>query len=114
MSGHTLDDIRAAAEAKYGSTDIAVGSRTVRLLNPMRLSKVKRTALLAVQKRLDAEREDVDQEELLTEAIRLVAETPAQSKAIIDAVGGDLAVLAELFTTYAKGTQAGEASASHD
>ena len=117
MPAFTLDDIRAAAEAKYGSTDIEVGGRTVRLLNPLRLKKKNRDALMAVQKRLDAEDTDaaeLDQEKLLSDAIGLVAETPAQAKALLDAVDGDLAVLAEIFETYGRGTQAGEASASRD
>jgi hypothetical protein len=44
--------------------------------------------------------------------IRTVAETPAQADALLDAVGDDLAVLAEIVSGYGKGTQQGEASAS--
>jgi len=107
----TLDSIREAAEAKYGSTDIEIGDKTVRLLNPLRLPKERRTALIAAQKQLDAgaDAAEVDQEALLAESVRLVAATPAQAKTLLDAVGGDLAVLAEIFTAYSKGTQVGEA-----
>lgn len=35
MASYSLDDIRAAADAKYGSTDIALNEKTtVHLLNP--------------------------------------------------------------------------------
>ncbi|MEV4642773.1 phage tail assembly protein [Actinoplanes sp. NPDC049548] len=113
MSNFTLDDIRAAAEAKYGSTDIALDeTTTVRLLNPLRLSKENRTALIAVQEKMRDD--DADQETLLSEAIGLIAESPAKAKKLLSAVGGDLAVLAEIFTAYSEGTQAGEASASRD
>ncbi len=116
MSAFTLDDIRAAAEAKYGSTDIQVGDKTVRLLNPLRLPKVARNALVAVQKQLDNDGDaaELDQEELLSDAIRLVAETKAQAATLLTAVNGDLAVLAEIFATYGRSTQVGEASASHE
>lgn len=107
-----LDDIRAAAESKYGSTDINLGTRIVKLLNPLRLPKKQRDALIAVQERLNAE--DADQEALLAEALSLVAESGAAAKALLAAVGDDLAVLVEVFARYSEGTQAGEASASRD
>lgn len=114
----TLDDIRAAAEAKYGSTDIQIGDTLVRLLNPLRLTKVKRTALVAAQKDLEAEEGDeeveVDQEAAFHAILRIVAETEHQAEVLIDAVGDDLAQLASLFSMYSEGTQAGEASASQD
>ncbi|MYT31750.1 MULTISPECIES: phage tail assembly protein [unclassified Streptomyces] len=110
MASFSLDDIRNAAEAKYGSTDIEIGGDTVRLLNPLRLAKDARTKLSALQDHLGTD--GADQEELLSEAIRLVAEHPKAAEKLLDAVNGDLAVLAEIFDRYGKGTQAGEASAS--
>ncbi|MDH6462056.1 hypothetical protein M2302_002231 [Micromonospora sp. A200] len=118
MSAFKLDDIRAAAEAKYGSTDIEVGDTVVRLLNPLRMSKKNRDALVAVQKQLssstDEGAEEVDQDELFSEALRVVAETPAQAKVLLTAIGDDLAVKAEIFARYSEGTQVGEASPSRD
>ncbi|GGU77197.1 hypothetical protein GCM10010211_48890 [Streptomyces albospinus] len=110
MASFSLDNIRTAAEAKYGSTDIELGDDTVRLLNPLRLPKAKRTALSQLQDRMGGE--DADQEELLSEAIRLVAEHPKAADKLLKEVGGDLAVLAEIFDRYGKGAQVGEASAS--
>lgn len=114
----TLDNIREAAEVKYGATEIEVGDRTIRLLNPLRLSKEKRTALMALQGKLDAEAKDgedaPDQEALLSEAITIVAATAGQAEYLLTEIDGDLAVLAEVFETYGKGTQLGEASASDD
>lgn len=112
MASFSLDDIRAAAEAKYGSCDIEVGNKTVSLRNPLRLSKPERTKLLGLQSSLNED--EADQEELLTEAIRTIAATGAQAKVLLDAVKGDLAMLVEVFTRYSEGTQAGEASASRD
>ena len=126
MATFTLDDIRNAAEAKYGSTDIQVGDVLVRLLNPLRLSKTNRAALMATQKLLETKKEDsedgaeveeveeVDQEETFHKIIVLVAETEFQAKALLDAIGDDLAQLASVFEMYSEGTQAGEASASQD
>lgn len=110
MSNFTLDDIRAAAEKKYGSTDIEVGDITVHLLNPLRLPKAKRKALLALQEQL--EDEDADQEEFLEKAVRLIAATEIEADLLLEEVGDDLALLAEIFASYTEGQQAGEASAS--
>ncbi|MFG1602846.1 phage tail assembly protein [Actinoplanes sp. NPDC049265] len=112
MSSFMLDDIRAAAEVKYGSTDIDLGTRVVKLLNPLRLPKKQRAALIAVQEKLNAG--DADQEALLSEALSLVTETPAAAQALLAAIGDDLAVLVEVFSRYSEGTQVGEASASRD
>ncbi|NEA50457.1 phage tail assembly protein [Streptomyces sp. SID10815] len=112
MASFSLDDIRAAAEARYGSTDIELADRTVRLLNPLRLSKAKRDDLSALQDHLGAD--GADQEALMSEAIRLVAESDSAADALLDVVNGDLALLAEIFDRYGKGTQVGEASASRD
>ena len=117
MSTVTLDSIREAAEAKYGSTNIEVEGTTVRLLNPLRLKKNARDQLVAIQRDLDsdgADVADVDQEAMLAEAIRVVAATPGQAQTLLDAIDGDLGVLAEVFETYSRGTQVGEASASRD
>ncbi|MGW2541542.1 phage tail assembly protein [Kitasatospora sp. NPDC001574] len=110
MAQYTLDEIRASAEAKYGSTDIAIDGGEVRLLNPLRLARPKREKLTALQDRLGDD--NADQELLLSDAIRLVAENTPAAEKLLASVGGDLAVLAEIFDRYGKGTQAGEASAS--
>ncbi|MFG2147356.1 phage tail assembly protein [Streptomyces sp. NPDC048696] len=112
MASFSLDDIRTAAEAKYGSTDIELGDTTIRLLNPLRLPKAARTELAQLQDRMGGE--DADQEELLSEAIRLVAEHPKAADTLLQAVNGDLALLAEIFDRYGRATQVGEASASRD
>lgn len=112
MSSYTLDDIRAAAEAKYGSTDIAVGETTVRLLNPLRLSKEKRAALTSMQEDNDNQDDADAQEKYLSDAIRLVAENEHQANVLLAAIGDDLALLAQIFETYTKSTELGEASAS--
>ncbi|MET8111180.1 phage tail assembly protein [Streptomyces prasinus] len=110
MASYTLDDIRTAADAKYSSTDITVDEKTtVHLLNPLRLSKEKRAELVALQDRLDSDDKGVDQQEVLAEAIRLVADHPKKADVLLSAVGDDLALLAQIFETYGKGAQVGEA-----
>lgn len=104
-----LDDIRAAAEAKYGSLNIEVGERTVRLLNPLRLPKTKRDAMLELQE--GSKGDDVDQVEVMRDMIRLAAETGIGAEVLLEAVGDDLTVLAEIFSEYGKQTRVGEASA---
>lgn len=110
MSSFTLDDIRAAAEQKYGSLDIDLGDKTVRLLNALRLPKEDRKALSALQDRLDTDSGDA--EEVLTEALIMISENDTQAEWLLEAVDGDLAVMAEIFERWVKGSQSGEASAS--
>ncbi|MFE0964059.1 MULTISPECIES: phage tail assembly protein [Streptomyces] len=109
MATFSLDDIRAAADAKYGSTDIQVDDKvTVILRNPLRLAKAERDELAGLQDKLDGDN-DLDQGDVLADAIRLVAKNKKDAETLIEQVGGDLAVLASIFETYTKGTQAGEA-----
>lgn len=112
-AAYTLDNIRAAAEAKYGSTDIDIDGTVVRLLNPLRLPKERRDILTSLQGELNSEDIDIDAEmDKLRQALVVVAETPAQATLLLDAIGDDLALLAQVFETYGEGTQVGEASAS--
>lgn len=106
MSAFTLDNIRAAADAKYAATEIAVDENTtVRLLNPLRLKKADREALQEVQTSVG---EGADQGDVFRAALRIVAEDK-DVELLIDAIGDDLAVLAQVFETYMTGTSAGEA-----
>lgn len=107
----SLDDIRAAAEAKYGSTDITLSDGTVtKLLNPLRLPKTKRASLGTLQATLDED--GVDQEAVLRDALALVASSPTRAQALLDEIGDDLALLAQVFESYSAGAQVGEASPS--
>ena len=118
MASFTLDDIRSAADKKYASTEIKVSEEmTVVLLNPMKLCKEKREALVAINSELivpegEEPNPDMDQVDIFQRAIALVAAAPEQAKALLDLVGDDLSVLAEIFETYGQAQQAGEASAS--
>lgn len=116
----TLDMIREATEAKYGSLDIPMeDGSVVSLLNPLRLAKGKRDELMEVQKQLSSDEKDedapeVDQEATFVRIFELVAATEAQAGKLIAALEGDLAAMAVVFEKYGEDTQAGEASASQD
>jgi hypothetical protein len=118
MSAVTLDTIRQAADAKYGSYDIDLGDGSItRLLNPLRMSEEARAELKKVQRELSASvdddaPEDVSQVTLFEKAITIVAETEGQAKRLLKLVKGDLAVLASIFEAYGENAQVGEASAS--
>lgn len=107
MATFTLDDIKAAADKQYASTIIELGDFTVELVNPLRLPDEKREALMGLQGKM--EDENADQRETLEDAIRLVAAKSIQADKLIEALGGDLALLAVVFQSYTEGTQAGEA-----
>jgi hypothetical protein len=108
---YTLDDIRAAAEKKYASTDITVGDTTVTLVNVLRLPKEKRDVFTSLQEELDGQEseESVDQAEKLAGLLRLVASNGKDADVLLAAIGDDLALLATIFEMYAKGTESGEA-----
>lgn len=113
MATFSLDDIRAAADKKYGHTDIPMGDGSnVRLVNALRLSKDKRAELTSIQDKMNAE--GADQAEVLAEAIRIVAEDHEQAERLLSALNGDLALLVQTFAFYTEGTEAGEASGSQD
>ena len=113
MASFTLDDIRKAADAKYGSTDIDMGNGDVLVLvNPLRLPKEKRDVLSKVQE--SGKEDDKDQGDTMREAIRIVAERQDMAEKFIGIAGDDLALLATVFSSYTEGAQVGEASASQD
>ena len=111
MATVTLDSIREAADKKYGSYDIEVGETTVRLLNPLRLTKEARDELESLESdELNVENSDLgDVQGRLTRTIQIIAETEAQANALLTAVGGDLAVLATIIESYGENAQVGEA-----
>lgn len=122
MSSFTLDDIREAAEKKYGSLDITLrdGSEVV-LRNPLRLSKAERKELNEIHEAYGSDDEESDgedadndldeQEEFMDSVIRLVA-ARGKGDALIEEIGDRMDVKIELFNRYTNGGEMGEASAS--
>lgn len=114
-STFTLDDIRAAAEKAYGTTEIVDGDVVVaRLLNPLRLTASKRAALKAAQEGIRATEDsgDADQDIIvdhLRDAIRAISETDAQATALLRMAGDDAAILISIFNIYSKSEASPEA-----
>ena len=97
----SLDDIKAAADAQYGHTEVA----GVILQNPMRLSKEQREEFSNMRDRLGEE----DAADVLKGMLRMVAKEGTGVEGLIEQCGDDLALLMTIFTKYSEGTQAGEA-----
>ena len=116
MSEFTLADIKAAAEAKFGATTIALSeTESVELVNAIRLPKEKRKQLTEIQSKISSKEEgaeDRDIVDLFEALIRLVAKTPAEGEKLVEACEHDAAYLNEAVSRWAKGTQVGEASPS--
>lgn len=113
----TLDDIKAAAEKKYGNLIVPLDESTkVVLRNPLRLSKDERAAIEVLQKQMNEEDESkrVDQEDGLAEMLLLVADNRYTARRLLDSFEGDLTQLVALFQMYQDRTQLGEASPSQD
>lgn len=103
----TLASIVEAADKKYGPYVIeGIEGGDVTLLNPLKMSKVKRKKL----SELNEAESEVD--EKLAETIRLAASTQAEAKRLLAAVGDDLAVLGQIVKDWGATAKVGEASAS--
>lgn len=106
----TLDDIRTAAEKKFGSTVIEIDSeRSVELLNVLRLPKSKRDELQSLSKD-----DETKGEEQVTKILYLVAKTKGAADLLLKELDGDLAALVTIVEKHMEDTQAGEASPSDD
>lgn len=113
MKNYTLDDIRKAAEAKYGSTNIAFDDGEVELVNVMRMEKGRRKELIALQDKLGDDDLEIDeQQDILLGCLRLVCRTEKQADILTEALGDDLALIASVFEKYSSDSQMGEASGS--
>lgn len=123
MSTITLDSIRAAAEAKYGS--YVIEDLGVTLLNPIRLPRERRDELIALSSDISKDDEEETeeasseaQEKQLTKIIELVAATPEQANKLIAWVSTegyiDLGILEVIVSGYMESQKVGEASASQD
>ena len=123
----SLDDIKAAADRKYGSTliDLGDGQEPVELLNALRLPKGQRKKLNAALKELESIRDTSDDEEgaeddltamsdIVGKVVVTVARNTAQGRRLLDACGDDLGLLMSIFESYNSETELGEASPSQD
>lgn len=110
----SLDDLREAVELKYGSLDIQVGDKTVRLRNLMRLGDKARSRVIELSDGMRKTDDDNTDTSVLTAAIREVITLAAESngKALADSIGEDLGLGMHVYELYMKGTQAGEADNS--
>lgn len=103
----TLDQIRDAAEQKYGAKVIDLGDdKTVELKNPLRLSKDNRDAITELSP------EDFDD---VVDYFRAAFEAVAGKKGAAElckALGDDPALYATVFESYMQEAQVGEASPS--
>ena len=105
-SSFSLDDIRAAAEKKYGATEIAGAE----LRNPIRLSDDERKALAAAYDKLDVDEDSEDAENLtkddifnaLAEILVVLAthKTKDKAKALVDSLDGQIDLAQEVLAHW--------------
>lgn len=111
----TLDDIRDAAEEKYGSTHIEINGTDVELINVLRLPKEKRNIILNLAKDKDKGEVDIDEtRESLLKGLRAACKTTAQADVLSEALGDDTALVMQVLSLYTRETEVGEASPSQD
>lgn len=105
----TLDQIRDAADKKYGATVVDLGDgETVELRNPLRLSKEARDKITSIK-----EDEYDDVLDYFREVFEAVAGKVSTRK-LVKALDGDVALYVTLFENYMSGVELGEASPSQD
>lgn len=103
-----LDDIRKAAEKKFGDTEIEVSDKlTVTLTNALRLPKEIRDQVVAAQEKFGTDEHETS--DVLAEILRLVAKDKKDVESLLDLVGDDLAFLMSIFDHYGKESELGEA-----
>lgn len=111
----TLDDIRTAAEKKYGDVEITCSTGEVCVMrNALRLEPEERKTLADLQDMMGNDSDDaveMDQAKILAEVIILIAKGDSGHQLVKDA-NGDLTILSEILSAYREGTQVGEASTS--
>lgn len=125
MAKITLDSIREAAEAKYGTYTIELddNGNVVELLHPIRLSETARRELVAVQESSreggEGEEEGADadaQVDRFLSTLRIVTATPHQFELLQLALSPrgypDLGLIAEVVAGWMKDQKVGEASPS--
>ena len=111
MATYTLDDIREAADKKYGGLTIELGEgHNVTLRNMLRLSREERGKIEQLRERDDESIEETI--EGLREAVLMLADSSDNGRALLDMIGDDAALLIHIFKTWQDQTQAGEAQPS--
>ncbi|MEO3851757.1 phage tail assembly protein [Streptomyces sp. B8F3] len=108
MSRIALDDIRRAAEARYGDFTIDLPDGTpVTLRSPLRLSDDERDLLRDVEQLAAA-----GDTGAITEALKIAAKSEAEGDRLLSAIGGDLTVAVTVFEQWAASVSLGEAGPS--
>lgn len=100
---YSLDDIRAAADQKYGSSKIDLGSgRVVELRNIIRLSSEERaqfTNLAKKDENKDKDVTEVDLQKQLSDVLRILA-GEEQAKVLLGVVGDHIDYMSEIIDRY--------------
>jgi hypothetical protein len=111
----TLDELFGQAEEDYGSLFLEIGQVEVELRPALRLPKEDRKALIHIT---DGTGDEVPEEDradgldVYRRLFRILAATPEQGEALLNAVGERLDVYKTLQDTWMKKTQPGEAQSS--
>lgn len=122
----SLDSLREAAQEEFADLEIPVSdTKTIKLLNPLRLSEEQRDEIREFFNQLgDAEEDEEveggeakegDDEEAVTmfdiikEILVRVAETREDGDFLIESIGDDRPLLLVVFNRWSDRTQAGEA-----
>lgn len=113
MSAIKLSDLQQGADEKYPDFEIELEDGKVIAFQPvLRLNKAGRKAVVAaldITKKADDEDSDRDMTDIIAEAFRLTARTPAAFNSLKKWAGEDLLRWSYVFEQYQEKTNAGEA-----
>ena len=113
MATFTLDNLREAADKKYGPTIIETPDHDYTLPTLLRLDSTKRGKVEKILDKISALGDEDDSIDLnkqiaLFEDLIVQAEVDGRGKELVDLVN-DPAVIIDIVTAWLEGTQAGEA-----
>lgn len=114
MATFTLDDIRAAADRKFGGMTIPLSDGTnVEMKNVIRMDKGHRDRVKNAQSAFDeiSGRDDVDEDELIEAVrtlIRAIVSNDHYTDRLFDELGQDSGLILTVLTSYAGGGEVGE------
>lgn len=114
---YTLDNLKSDLDNEFAPVEIDLGNgKTVVLRNVMRMSKAERAqAMAAIEATQTIDTNTADGVDAMLDALKellVVVAKDNTGKALVAAIGDDLALAMKIMGIWSEGTQSGEASNS--
>lgn len=111
MATFSLDDLKTAVQKKYAPTVIQNGKDEYVLPNLLQLEAKRRKTITSLVDTLD-ETNDVEKQLEVVNEVLTVLTDDGRGEELLALLGGNTAMIMELFESWMDGTQVGEAERS--